>query len=116
MNIKNCDIIAYHTINNNKKYFFRKNKEQTKRSHKHYAVLCYGEKELPSKSMHHIANRMKQIIIQEKRIHKYDLINLLGISVSYYEKIKPWFEHTFSAYAKYDRETKEWKCMLDEKS
>ena len=67
-----------------------------------------------SRSMHQKANQMKEIIKREKRLHKYALMNELKISPSYYEKIKPWFEYTFSDFARYDRSTKEWFCTLEE--
>ena len=56
---------------------------------------------------------MKEIICERKRIHKFALINELKISLSYYEKLKPWFEYTFPDFARYDRATKEWVCILD---
>jgi len=46
--------------------------------------------------------------LQEGPIQKYDLINFLGISISTYEKWKPWFEHTYFCWVKYDKETKRW--------
>ena len=52
--------------------------------------------------------------LQEGPIHKYDLINFLGISISTYEKWKPWFEHTYFGSVKYENNTKRW-VWIEEK-
>lgn len=36
------------------------------------------------------------------------------ISISTYEKIKPWLEHKFSTFVKYEKTTKEWFWLIEE--
>ena len=36
------------------------------------------------------------------------------ISISTYEKIKPWLEHKFSEFVKYEKTTKEWFWLVEE--
>jgi len=54
------------------------------------------------------ANHLMRIIKLHKRIHKYDLMEEAKISISTYEKIKPWLEYKFSDFIKYEKSTKEW--------
>jgi len=53
-------------------------------------------------------NKMIEIIKKGKRIHKFDLIEKAGISLSSYEKIKPWLEYRYSNLVRYYRPTGEW--------
>ncbi len=60
------------------------------------------------------ANKLRDIIKEHGRIHKYDLINKANMSISTYEKIKPWFEFTFPDFVRYDRTTLEWEWIVKE--
>ena len=65
--------------------------------------------------MHQHGNRIKQIIKEAGTIHKYDLIEQARISLSTYEKLKPWIEYRFSDFVSYDKTTKMWKSeIIDE--
>lgn len=66
---------------------------------------------MTSRSMYIHAERFKQIIKGAGRIHKYDLIEAARISLSLYEKLKPWFEYRFRDFVNYDRSTKEWEWI-----
>lgn len=52
-------------------------------------------------------------IIKQGSIHKFDLISKLGMSLSSYEKFKPWFEHTYRETVMYDIQTKKWSPRLE---
>ena len=41
-------------------------------------------------------------------------MNEAKISISTYEKIKPWLEHKFSTFVKYEKTTKEWVWLVEE--
>jgi len=69
-----------------------------------------------SRKQYSISNKWKEIIKRNKRIHKFLLIEQLGISISYYEKLKPWMEFKFPDFISYDRETKDWVWVEEEKS
>ena len=60
------------------------------------------------------ADHLKRIIHLQKRIHKYDLMEEAKISISTYEKIKPWLEYKFSDFIKYEKSTKEWVWIAEE--
>ena len=61
------------------------------------------------KTMHQHGNRIKEIIKEAGEIHKYDLIEEARISLSTYEKLKPWILYRFSDFVSYDRLTQKWK-------
>ena len=63
---------------------------------------------MSGKSWHHIAKKMNNILKETKRIHKFDLVDRLSISLSLYEKYKPWYEYHYTEYARYDKPTKNW--------
>jgi len=69
---------------------------------------------MTSRSMYSRANRIKEIIKSEKTIHKYDLMDRARISMSTYEKIKPWLEYRFADFFSYDKEKKTWNWMVEE--
>ena len=52
-------------------------------------------------------------IKEKKRVHKFELIEYLGISISSFEKFKPWFEFNYGidnppyGYIRYEKQTKE---------
>jgi len=68
-----------------------------------------------SKSQFKITNKWIAIVSEFKRINKFLLIDQLGISISYYEKLKPWIEYKFPDFISYDRETKDW-VWVEEKN
>ena len=60
---------------------------------------------MQSRAMHSHGNRIKEIIRAAGEIHKYKLIELAGISLSTYEKLKPWILWKFPDFVSYDRKT-----------
>ena len=64
--------------------------------------------------MHQHGNKIKEIIKEAGEIHKFDLIEQARISLSTYEKLKPWIEYRFSDFVSYNRETKMWKWEVEE--
>lgn len=59
-------------------------------------------------------NKLFEIIKKHRRINKYDLMDEARISISTYEKIKPWIEHKFPNFVKYDQKTKGWLWIVEE--
>ena len=53
-------------------------------------------------------NRLMEIIQKEEKIGKIPLIMKSGISISYYEKLKPFLEEIYPHKVQYDRLTKVW--------
>jgi len=66
---------------------------------------------MATKSMYLHANRIIEIIKLEGEIHKFDLIEQARISLSLYEKLKPWIEYRFADFVTYDKTTKKWKWI-----
>ena len=66
---------------------------------------------MSSKSMYHHAKRIMEIIERHGEIHKFDLIEEARISLSLYEKLKPWIEYKFADFVTYDKTTKKWKWI-----
>ena len=56
-------------------------------------------------------NKIVQIILKEKVISKVQLIMRSGISISYFEKLKPFMEELFESRIQYDKETKLWRSL-----
>lgn len=56
-------------------------------------------------------NKMVQIILKEKAISKVQLVMRSGISISYYEKLKPFMDELFENRIQYDKELKLWKSL-----
>ena len=69
---------------------------------------------MSNRQWYYYGNKLKTIIEQEKRIHKFDLVEKVGISFSLYDKIKPWFEYKFNEFVRYDKPTKEWVSLKEE--
>jgi len=61
-----------------------------------------------SRLQHLRAKRIIDLIQKEKKIHKFELIRVIGISISTYEKLKPWLEYTYSHVLRYEKETQQW--------
>lgn len=68
---------------------------------------------MPAIRQHYLAKRFKDLVEQKGRIHKFEIMNQLGISISTYEKLKPWLEYTYFDFMKYDKDTKEWIWLID---
>ncbi|MBS3923314.1 MAG: hypothetical protein KGZ37_09245 [Nitrosarchaeum sp.] len=56
-------------------------------------------------------NRMVKIIEDAKVISKVQLVMRSGLSISYYEKLKPYMEEIYSHKIKYDRSEKVWRSI-----
>ena len=76
-----------------------------------YDILCYGGNTLTSQREMSKINKMVQIILKEKVISKVQLIMRSGISISYYEKLKPFMEELYENIIQYDKELKLWKSL-----
>jgi hypothetical protein len=59
-------------------------------------------------------NKMVEIILKEGTISKIRLVMMSGISISYYEKLKPFMEEIYSHKIRYDGETKTWRAIQAE--
>lgn len=59
-------------------------------------------------------NKLVEIILKEKRISKVHLVMKSGISISYYEKLKPFMEEIYQHRIRYDKETKMWYAIESE--
>ncbi len=68
---------------------------------------------MPATRQHYLANRFKELVRKEGKIHKFEIINQLRISISTYEKLKPWLEYTFSKFMKYNKEEKMWEWIVE---
>jgi len=55
--------------------------------------------------------RFLEILSTVGEIHKYDIIEELKISLSTYEKLKPYIEYKFSHTLSYDKPSKVWKWI-----
>ena len=59
-------------------------------------------------------NRMMEIIQKEGVISKVQLVMRSGISISYYEKLKPFMEELYQHKVQYDKSMKVWKSIKQE--
>ena len=59
-------------------------------------------------------NRLLGLIKKHKEIDKFDLIMNSGISISYYEKLKPFMERIYAHNVQYDKETKKWRWIRED--
>ena len=69
---------------------------------------------MATKNQHKLARRIIDVVKKHGRINKFDLMDEVGISISTYEKIKPWLERRFYEFIKYEKSTKEWVSMENE--
>ena len=58
-------------------------------------------------------SRAFAFIREKKHVHKFELMEFLGISISSYEKFKPWFEYNYGknggyGYVIYEKKIQEW--------
>jgi len=58
--------------------------------------------------------KMIQIILKVGKISKVQLVMQSGISISYYEKLKPFMEELFEEQIRYDKESRLWMVIEDE--
>ena len=56
-------------------------------------------------------NKMVKIIEDEKVISKVQLIMRSGLSISYFDKLKPFMEEIYSHKIKYDKSEKVWRVI-----
>ena len=68
-------------------------------------MICYDM--TTQKEMNKI-NRMMELIKKQGRIDKYNLVMQSGLSISYYEKLKPFMERIFAHNVQYDKNTQTW--------
>ncbi|MHA2054774.1 MAG: hypothetical protein ACW99F_14400 [Candidatus Hodarchaeales archaeon] len=54
------------------------------------------------------ATKFVQQIQKSKSVHKFDLMDLLSISIPTYNQLKPYIEHRFGHYVTYNSKTKMW--------
>ena len=59
-------------------------------------------------------NRLLEIIQKEGAISKIQLVMRSGISISYYEKLKPFLEEIHAYKIRYDKDTKIWHAIKQE--
>lgn len=59
-------------------------------------------------------NKLVQIIQKEGVISKVRLVMKSGISLSYFEKLKPFVEEIYSHKVRYEKETKTWHAITAE--
>ena len=59
-------------------------------------------------------NKLVEIIQKEKVISKVRLVMNSGISISYYEKLRPFIEEIYPHKVRYDKETKTWNALTYE--
>lgn len=66
-------------------------------------------------------SRAFNFIKEKKCVHKFELMTFLGLSISSYEKFKPWFEYSYGkpnpsyGSVRYEKQSQEWIfCSIDE--
>ena len=59
-------------------------------------------------------NRMMELIKKNGKIDKYNLVMQSGLSISYYEKLKPFMERIFSHNISYDKTSQMWFWIRSE--
>jgi len=57
-------------------------------------------------------NRLMEIIEKEKVISKVRLVMQSRISISYYEKLKPFLEEIYQYRVRYDKASKTWCAIM----
>ena len=56
-------------------------------------------------------NRMVETIKRERKISKVRLVMQSGISISYYEKLKPFVEELFGDFVRYNKDDRMWEAI-----
>lgn len=59
-------------------------------------------------------NKLVEIIHRDGPISKVQLVMQSGMSVSYYDKLKPYLEEIYQHQVRYDRDTKTWHKVTAE--
>ena len=59
-------------------------------------------------------NRLVEIILKDGTISKVQLVMRSGISISYYEKLRPFIEEIYPHKVQYDKTTKTWRAITQE--
>jgi len=59
-------------------------------------------------------NKILEIILKEGVISKVQLIMRSGISISYFEKLKPFLEEIYQHKVQYDKSMKVWRAIKSE--
>lgn len=59
-------------------------------------------------------NKLVEIIHKHGPISKVQLVIKSGISISYYEKLRPFMEEIYPHKIRYDRDTKYWMPVKEE--
>ncbi len=54
------------------------------------------------------ANKFVEQIQRSQSIHKFDLMDMIGISIATYNQLKPYIEYRFGHNVGYDPKTKMW--------
>lgn len=72
--------------------------------------MLWSSKMTTQKEMTRI-NEMVQIIERNGVISKVQLVMQSRISISYYDKLKPYMEEVFSHKIRYDKESKTWHTI-----
>jgi len=67
------------------------------------------------REMHRI-NKLLRIILKEKNITKVDLVMKSGMSISYYERLRPFLARIYEERIQYDKTTGTWSVTEEEKS
>ena len=75
--------------------------------------MLWSSKMTTQKEMSRI-NKLVEIIEKEGSINKVQIVMKSGISLSYYEKLKPFLEELFPHRIRYDKETKTWHTIKQE--
>lgn len=61
-------------------------------------------------------NKMVTIIQREQTISKVRLVMMSGISISYYEKLKPFMEELYPHKIRYEKEMRVWRSISTAKT
>lgn len=59
-------------------------------------------------------NRLMEIIVKEGSISKVRLVMRSRISISYYEKLKPFLEEIYPHKVRYEKEARTWHKVIQE--
>lgn len=66
---------------------------------------------MAGKAQFYHSRRMLALIKQKGKIHKFDLMDSLKMSISQYEKLTPWMKYKFPDSIFYNRASQEWEWV-----
>jgi len=69
-------------------------------------MICYAILFMTTRKEMSKINRLAEIIQKEKRISKVHLVMQSGISISYFEKLRPFLLEIYQSNIRYDKEDK----------